>query len=133
MEGQSFTCNMTMTDIFSMDNGYFYEKTFVDAGEMAGMDLGELTTETWFIDDVAYINTVDTTGATGNQKAKFSSTWDNLLAYLDLDSDSWFNPIYNFSDTAFEDVKFFKPEKPNGRRVTQSEISKNDINGGWDL
>jgi phage terminase large subunit len=34
---------------------------------------------------------------------------------------------------AFEDVKFFKPEKPNGRRMTQSEISKNDINGGWDL
>ena len=111
MQGQSYTIDVKMTDIFKMDDGYFYEEMYVDAGEMAGQDLGEMTTETWFIDDVAYISSVDTTGAYGTQKAKFSSTWANILAYLGLEEDSWFNPIYDFSDTAFEDVKFFINEE----------------------
>ena len=34
---------------------------------------------------------------------------------------------------AFEDVKFFKPSNRVEKRVSQSDITKNDINGGWDL
>jgi len=34
---------------------------------------------------------------------------------------------------AFEDVKFFKPTLSKGKSVSQSGITKNDFNGGWDL
>ena len=33
---------------------------------------------------------------------------------------------------AFEDVKFFKPSQKEDRQ-SDSEISHNDFNGGWDL
>lgn len=34
---------------------------------------------------------------------------------------------------AFEDVKFFRPLKKEKKGATSSEITKRDINGGWDL
>ncbi len=34
---------------------------------------------------------------------------------------------------AFEDVKFFRPTREKGRKSIAGEITKNDINGGWDL
>lgn len=34
---------------------------------------------------------------------------------------------------AFEDVKFFKPQKHLDERFSASEISQRDFNGGWDL
>lgn len=104
--GQSLTMNMTMTDTFSMQDGNFYEKTFIDAGEIMGEDLGEITNEVWYVGDTAYLNQIDTVNG-NNQKMRYNSSWEYLLEFLDLEQESIFNPIYDFSNTAFDEVKFY--------------------------
>jgi len=59
----------------------------------------EQTTESYYVDGVAYVRS-------GSTRNKLAGTLQQFAEYLNLDMDTIMNPIYDFSDTAFDEVKF---------------------------
>ena len=105
VSGASLSMTLKMYDTFMMAGNNFYEKIYVDAGEIMGESLGTMTNEVWFVDNVAY---VDMRGEIAPQtlKAKYSSTIEDIAIRANLDMDELLNPVYDFSQSDFEDVVF---------------------------
>lgn len=105
VSGASLSMTLKMYDTFMMAGNNFYEKIYVDAGEIMGESLGTMTNEVWFVDNVAYI---DVRGEIAPQtlKAKYSSTIEDIAIRANLDMDELLNPVYDFSQSDFEDVVF---------------------------
>ena len=105
VSGASLSMTLKMYDTFMMAGNNFYEKIYVDAGEIMGESLGTMTNEVWFVDNVAYI---DVRGEIAPQtlKAKYSSTLEEIAIRANLDMDELLNPVYDFSQSDFEDVVF---------------------------
>ncbi len=111
-EGETGTMNMKMTDHAKFNGAEFYEKMFIDMGKITAgdnsMDLGETTIEVSVVGGKAYMNTqMDIMGEQVSNKARFNATLEQIAEYADLDMDKLINPVYDFSQHSFDDVKFF--------------------------
>ena len=105
VSGASLTMNLKMYDTFKMAGDNFYEKIFVDAGEIMGESLGTITNEVWFVNNVAYIDMRDEI-TPQTIKAKYSATLQEIAIRAELDMDELLNPVYDFSQSDFDDVVF---------------------------
>ena len=105
ISGTSLSMTLKMYDTFMMAGNNFYEKIFIDAGEMMGNPLGTVTNEVWFVDNVAYVDMRDEI-TPQTVKAKYSSTIEDIAIRANLDMDELLNPVYDFSQSDFEDVVF---------------------------
>ncbi len=108
---QSMTIDMDlqMTSTVKMSGNDFYAFDFVDAGEFMGMDMGSMSSKVWYVGGTAYLESAATgemVGSVPNAKMKCTVTMEKLCQLAGLEEGELFNPIYDFSDTAFEDVKF---------------------------
>lgn len=105
VSGTSLSMTLKMYDTFMMAGNNFYEKIFVDAGEIMGESLGTMTNEVWFVDNVAYM---DVRGEIAPQtiKAKYTATLEAIAYHAGMDMDELLNPVYDFSQSDFEDVVF---------------------------
>ena len=100
--GQSETVNysITTTSVLKRNGNSFHEKVFMQQNGVEGIIPSQTKlTESYFVDNVAYINQ-------NGSKNKLAGSLDQFAQYLKLDMDTVMNPIYDFSDTAFNDIKF---------------------------
>ena len=101
--GYSTTLNMRSKSIFKMSEGNWYEYTYLNTGDIdTGAETipGEvIVAETYLVDGTVYLNS-------DGVKYKYGATIEQLAQFLEKDVEELWNPIYDFSDTAFEDVKF---------------------------
>ena len=104
-QSQSFNMTLKMYDTFKMAGDNFYEYIYVDAGEMMDMPLGDMHNEVWFVDNTAYM---DVRGelAPRVMKAKYNATLEAIAYHAEMDLDELMNPVYDFSQSDFEDVVF---------------------------
>ncbi len=116
MGENSFPMNMKLYTTLATADGDFYEKMYLDMGEMLitggeSEDLGKITMETTFVDEVAYLYT-EMTGLLEEEptKIKVNKSFAEILAQLGKDEDTMYNPIYDFSNTSFDGIKFIKVE-----------------------
>lgn len=110
-QGTTLNMNMKMTDYAKFVGDEFYEKVYIDLGEMTysgeTMDLGETTVETSVVGGYAYLySNSNIMGETISSKQKFGATLQQIAEFADLDLDKLINPIYDFSQHSFDDVKF---------------------------
>ncbi len=105
VSGTSLSMTLKMYDTFMMAGNNFYEKIYVDAGEIMGESLGTMTNEVWFVDNVAYM---DVRGEIAPQtiKAKYTATLEAIAYHAGMDMDELLNPVYDFSQSDFENVVF---------------------------
>lgn len=110
LEGQTVGMDMDMMTTIKMDGDNFIETDIIDGGELMGQDIGTLNMNVWYVDGVAYVDG----SATGQyasakpvvEKTKYTATIEQICEIAGLDQDTLWNPIYDFSDTAFDEVKF---------------------------
>ena len=95
----SNTMNMQTTTTFMMDGDSFYEKDIMYV-ESETESAQTLVVEAWLVNDYAYISSEGT-------KIKYQANLEALANYLGKGIDELWNPIYDFSATAFDDVKFY--------------------------
>lgn len=111
MQGQTFNMDMKLYDTLMVAGEEFYEDILIDMGSMAimgqTMDMGEVIEKAWLVDDYAYLYTQSNVmGDIETTKYKYGATFEALLEVLEKDVADFYNPIYDFTDVAFEDVKF---------------------------
>lgn len=109
---------LKLTDILKKDGDNLYEKTYVDSGtldlsafapegtpeEQTKMSLGVITNEITYVDGMLYLHTKDESFGSNESKLKVEISLQNILDRFDLENMT--NPIYDFSDNAFDDVVF---------------------------
>ncbi|MBQ7770007.1 MAG: hypothetical protein IJ373_02345 [Clostridia bacterium] len=109
MDGMNFGMDLELTSTVKMNGDDFYASDFVDAGSLQGMDLGTKLQNVWYVDGVAYLD-MDVTGdimdSSPIDESKMTVSMEELCQAAGLEKDNLFNPLYDFSDTAFEDVQF---------------------------
>lgn len=103
-QGQSMEMPLTIQCVNKVDGANLYEKDLIDMSQMGvNMDM-----TVWYLE-----TTVDeeTTGKaylqSGNAKYQYTATWAQICETAGMDADDIFNPLYDFSDVSFDDVKFF--------------------------
>lgn len=96
---ETFDIQMSSSSLFKLSGTSFYEKTSVNTGSFAGEPAIEEIQEVWFVDDTAFLSKDGT-------KYKYGATVQALENLLGKDLKSSMNPIYDFSDKSFDDVKF---------------------------
>lgn len=105
MMGTDIPVDVAMTDTIKIANGGFYEHAAMDLTCEMLPDINQsMTAEVWHVNNVAYINNPKNQGA---RKIKVNITWANLCASLGMDSEKIFNPVYDFTDQSFKNVKFY--------------------------
>ena len=106
--GQKMSFDIGMDTTVKMDGENFIEVDNVNGGEM----LGTMLMNVWYVDGVAYVDGSGSGNFAGMvaSKVKYTATIDQICEIAGLDKGDIFNPIYDFSDTSFEDVKFYVGE-----------------------
>jgi hypothetical protein len=105
MMGTKIPVQIYLDEIVSISGDSYYNKaTMTSVCEDFPGIIPDMWAEVWHVNDVAYINNPKNQGA---QKIKVDITWDNLCTRLGIDNDKVFNPVHDFSDVSFENVKFY--------------------------
>ncbi|MBO5027829.1 MAG: hypothetical protein IJY63_04410 [Clostridia bacterium] len=109
MQGATMGLDMDMSTTIKMDGDNFIENDYIDGGTFMGEQFGTMNLNVWYVGGVAYVDGTDSgnfEGQINNTKTKYTATIAQICDIAGLDQDELWNPIYDFSDTAFEDVKF---------------------------
>ena len=123
MQGMKAKLNMEMKSTVKMDGENFEEVDFIDAGELMGEALGTMEMKAWYVDGVAYLDGTDSgslEGSISQTKVKYTATIAEICEIAGLDEDSLWNPIYDFSGAAFEDVQFSVGKKDSYFTLTMT-------------
>ncbi len=110
-QGETIEMDMTLDTSFKKNGGDIYEKSFVDMGKMSyngiEMDLGSINKEVYLVNDVAYLHEVTSVlGENSETKRKMNVSLQYLLTYMGKTEDELMNPLYDFTDVSFDNVKF---------------------------
>ncbi len=99
---------MEMGETIKVADGMFYEFTSLDmtCEQLPSINQTQYA-EIWHIDNTAYINNPYNRGA---QKVKVDVSWEGLCSKMGLDENAMLNPVYDFSDSSFDKVKFYIDE-----------------------
>lgn len=110
-DGEKASVEMNMNTLTKMDGNDFLSSSNVEGGEL----FGTMAQNVAYVDGVAYID-VTATGDFGMTplaklgKVKYTASIEQICSLANIEQDEMFNPIYDFADTAFEDVKFYVGE-----------------------
>ncbi len=115
MTGVEIPATALMIDTIKVDDGAFYEYASMSLTCESAPNLNQyLFAELWFVDDVAYLNNPRNSGS---QKIKVDTDWAEFCEEAGIDSNNVSNPIYDFSDSSFDKVKFYVDKNVEDSKV----------------
>ncbi len=113
---ESVPFNMKMYMTCAANGTNLYQKTDMDLGtftipNLGSMEMGTMQAEYTFIDGVCYVHAVST-GEIGAYDTKMKMNFDvnEFLEEIGQTEETMYNPLYDFSEEAFNNIKFVKAE-----------------------